>query len=71
MDKLEFVKSTSTWDSGGGILLDLVYLKDGTILAISGEAIVLYVNQEDLEGGEDGERPCIFRKTHELAERGL
>lgn len=54
------IKSVSTWDSGGGIELDLIELADGRVLCISDEAIVLYKDMEDLETGDAGaERPHI------------
>lgn len=45
------IKRVSTWDSGGGIELDLIELADGRILCISDEAVVLYKDTEDLEAG--------------------
>jgi hypothetical protein len=61
MDTLEYIEDVSTWDSGGGTSLDLVRLKDGSILAISSESIVLYASEEDLEGGDEANRPSILR----------
>ena len=58
--ELEFIKDTSSWDSGGGITLDLVELKDGRILAISDEVVILYRDMEDLVSGEaSNPRPMI------------
>ena len=65
MDNLEHIKTVTTWESGGGIMLDLVRLKDGGILAISGEIIVLYADEEDLMGGDASERPVIIREPVE------
>lgn len=61
MDDMEEIGSVETWESGGGISLDLVRLKDGSILVVSEEAIVLYADQDDLIGGENVERPTIIR----------
>lgn len=58
--ELEHVAEVSTWDSGGGQLLDLIVLKDGRVLVISDDAAVLYENREDLEAGEAKQRPTIF-----------
>jgi len=57
-----FIKSVFTWDSGGGIEVDLVELDDGTALIISDDSIVLYNNLEAAQSGEprDGES-SIYR----------
>ena len=57
---LEYIKDASSWDSGGGIALDLIELKDGRVVAISDEAIVVYRNIEDLVVGDPGaSRPAL------------
>ena len=58
--ELEWVKEVGTWDSGGGQVLDMLTLKDGRVLVISGDAVVLYASMEDLEEGEATKRPTIF-----------
>lgn len=58
--KLAHVAEMSTWDSGGGQLLDLIILRDGRVLVISEDAIVLYNNMAEVEEGIAGERPTIF-----------
>lgn len=55
----ELVEDVSSWDSGGGIVLDLVTLKDGRVLAISDEAVILYRDIEDLQVNNPAERPTI------------
>ena len=60
MEKLEHIVDISSWDSGGGMVLDLVTLRDGRILVVSEDAVVLYKNIEDLESGETAERPIIY-----------
>lgn len=60
IDSLEHIADTATWDSGGGQILDLLTLKDGRVLVISEDAIVLYANMDDLETGEARERPIIY-----------
>jgi hypothetical protein len=58
---LEYIKNISTWDSGGGVTLDLIELKDGRILAISDEIIILYRDQEDLMSGDpSADRPTLY-----------
>lgn len=57
----ERIKSISTWDSGGGIELDVVEMADGRVLAISDEAVILYENMGDLESGDASvNRQTIF-----------
>ena len=57
---LENITEVGTWDSGGGQVLDLLTLKDGRVLVVSDESVVLYTSMEDLEEGEAKERPTIF-----------
>lgn len=60
MEGLEHIAEATTWDSGGGQVLDLLILKDGRVLAISEDAAVLYESMDDLEVGEARERPTIY-----------
>lgn len=46
------IRSVSSWNSGGGIELDLIELADGSVLAISDESAVLYRNMDDLTAGD-------------------
>jgi len=48
----EYIKSISSWDSGGGIVIDIVELKDGRVLGITDESVVLYPSMDTLEEGE-------------------
>lgn len=59
MDELEHIESVEAWDSGGGVVLDLVRLNDGRILAISDECVVLYADDEDLLEGEPKARRML------------
>ena len=59
-ETMSWIKQISSWDSGGGIELDIVELADGKVLAISEEAVVLYDNMDDLESGEGKERPTLY-----------
>jgi len=58
--ELEHIKSSTTWDSGGGQVLDLLTLKDGRVIVVSEDAVVLYDSQEELEVGDAKERPTIY-----------
>jgi len=50
--KFEYVRSVSSWDSGGGIVVDIVELADGRVLGITDESVVLYPNIDALQDGE-------------------
>jgi len=59
---LHCIKNVTTWDSGGGMELDVIELEDGQILAISEDVIVLYDDIDDLESGDSSKkRPSIRR----------
>ena len=60
MLELEHITEATTWDSGGGMVLDILSLKDGRVLAISDDAVVLYSSLEDLESGESTDTQTIF-----------
>ena len=46
--------------TGGGIVLDIIELKDGRGLAISDEVVVLYSDMDDLMQGETRTRVPLF-----------
>lgn len=54
------IAEIGSWDSGGGMALDLITLKDGRVLVISEDAVVLYESMEAVESGEAAERPTIY-----------
>ena len=60
MENLNFISDVTTWDSGGGMELDLITLKDGRVLVVSDEAVVLYESEDDVVSGEAKERETIF-----------
>lgn len=47
--KFEYVNSVSSWDSGGGIIVELA---DSRVLGITDESVVLYANMEALQEGD-------------------
>jgi hypothetical protein len=57
---MEHIKDIESWDSGGEQVLDILSLKDGRVLVISEDAVVLYADKDDLEEGEAKERPTIY-----------
>lgn len=60
MLELEYIAEAATWDGGGGTVMDLLYLKDGRVLAVSGDAVVLYSSLEELESGEAEDRRTLY-----------
>lgn len=48
----EHIRAVSSWDSGGGIVVDVVELADGRVLGITDESVLLYASLEALEEGE-------------------
>ena len=42
MSNREHIEKVETWNSGGNIMLDIVTLKDGTVIVISDDLIVQY-----------------------------
>ena len=54
------VRDVSCWESGGGVVLDLVTLKDGRVLAISDEVVILYRDINDLQANQPRERPTLL-----------
>lgn len=57
---LEHIKNATTWDSGRGQVLDLLTLKDGRVLVISEDVVVLYDSMGALELGVAKKRPLIY-----------
>ncbi|MDB4517058.1 hypothetical protein N9089_05605 [Crocinitomicaceae bacterium] len=57
---LVYINSVSTRDSSGGLELDVIELRDGRVLAISDEVVVLYSGMDDLVEGNPVTREPIF-----------
>ena len=62
VETLNFIQEAYSEDTGGGFVCDVLVLKDGTVLVIGEESIVLYPEIEAWEG-IDGNRQSgvIFR----------
>jgi len=58
--KLEHILGSATWESGGGQTLDLLTLRDGRVLVVSEDAVVLYESMDAVEVGAAKERPTIY-----------
>jgi hypothetical protein len=46
-----YIKQVYSWNSGGGIEIDIVELEDGSVLGITEESLVLYNSIEELQEG--------------------
>ena len=57
--QLTLIRSVSSWKSGGGIDIDIIELKDGRVLGVTDDSVVLYDDIGDLESGEARIRPVI------------
>lgn len=57
--KTEFVESVTCENTGGGCFVDFVILKDGRVLGINEESVVLYDSMQDVWEGEHKERPAM------------
>ena len=47
----EYIDKIETMDTGGGCLVDFITLKDGRVVGINDECIVLYESMEHWERG--------------------
>ena len=43
----EFVERIETWNSGGNVMLDIIWLKSGKVLIISDEVVCKYDTIDD------------------------
>jgi len=48
----EHIRAVSSWDSGGGIIVDIVELADGRVLGVTDESVVLYPSLDALQEGQ-------------------
>lgn len=56
--EMTFVDRVETWQTGGGVMVDIIHLKDGRILGINDELVVLY-QDEDAFYESNGDEPKI------------
>ena len=57
---MRFITCIEEWEQGGPVPVDLIHLRDGRIVGIDGEYIVLYKSLADFEDAETTERPTIY-----------
>ena len=58
--KHNYIESVTTEDTGGNCPVDFVQLKNGKVLGIDGESVVLYDSMEDFWECLTANRPYIF-----------
>ena len=57
-----------TWDSGGGVELDILELDDGTVLVVADDTVAFYRSPDEFwaeaeDGDEDHRTVTILRET--------
>lgn len=61
------LRSVDTWDSGGGIELDVLALDDGAALVVGDETVVFYRSLDDFwaeaEDGDEKHRAITLLRT--------
>ena len=67
-DRAAHLRNVDTWNSGGGVELDILELDDGTTLVLGNETISFYRSLDDFwaetEDGDDGHRTItVLRQT--------
>jgi hypothetical protein len=62
MTSLNYIDSVFTENTGGGSMVDFVQLKDGRILGINDECVVLFESIDDFYDGLDIDRQAINLK---------
>ena len=67
------IHSIETWDSGGGIELEIVELDGGPTLVVSDEVVTVYRSSDDFweeasEGGDSRQTLAILRETGKVLE---
>jgi hypothetical protein len=56
---MDYISHLSCMESGGNCSVDFVHLKDGRVLGINDECVVLYSSMQDFLGFETRERPAL------------
>ena len=67
-DRPAHLRHVDTWNSGGGVELDILQLDDGTALVVGDETVSFYRSLDDFwaetEDGDDGRRTVtLLRRT--------
>lgn len=48
----QYIRAVSSWESGGGIIVDIIELTDGRVLGVTDESVVLYPSIDALQDGQ-------------------
>lgn len=67
-DRPAHLRNVDTWNSGGGVEVDILELDDGTTLVVGDETVSFYRSRDDFwaetEDGDDGHRTVtVLRQT--------
>ena len=62
------LRNVDTWDSGGGVELDILELDDGTVMVVADDTVAFYRSMDAFqaeadEGGDDHRTATILRET--------
>lgn len=62
------LRNVDTWDSGGGVELDILELNDGTVLVVADDTVAYYRSLDEFwaevdDGGDGGRTVTILRET--------
>ena len=62
------LRNVDTWDSGGGVELDILELDDGKVLVVADDTVTFYRSLDEFwaeadEGGDDHRTVTILRET--------
>ena len=62
------LRNVDTWDSGGGVELDILELNDGTVLVVADDTVAYYRSLDEFwaevdNGGDGGRTVTILRET--------
>lgn len=67
VERAAHLRSVDTWDSGGGIELDILELDDGAALVVGDETVVVYRSLDDfwaeVEDGDEKQRAVTLLRT--------
>ena len=58
--KLEYIKKVDSMNTGGGCIVDFVHLRDGRVIGINDESLVVYRSMEEYTDGDDCEHAYMF-----------
>ena len=62
------LRNVNTWDSGGGVELDILELDDGTVLVVADDTVAFYRSMDEFwaeadDGGDERRTVTVLRET--------